>query len=48
MSGAVCPTVVCTDTRAEIPAIAEMIEGTLDRASEGPLASGDDRVEKLV
>jgi DNA sulfur modification protein DndC len=24
-------TVVCTDTRVEIPAIAEMIEGTLDR-----------------
>ncbi len=24
-------TVVCTDTRGEIPAINEMIEGTLDR-----------------
>jgi hypothetical protein len=78
-------TVVCTDTRVEIPAIAEMIEGTLDRmrkcsqqngpnvsdtstpscgssrfgcwtctvverdrASEGLLASGDERMEKLI
>ena len=48
MSGTVSPTVVCTDTRVEIPAIAEMIEGTLDRASEGLLASGDEPVEKHV
>jgi hypothetical protein len=41
-------TVVCTDTRVEIPAIAEMIEGTLDRASERLLASGDERMEKLA
>ena len=76
---------VCTDTRVEIPAIAEMIEGTLDRmrkrsqqngpnvshtstpscgnsrfgcwtctvverdrASEGLLARGDERMEKLI
>ena len=32
--------VVCTDTRVEIPAIAEMIEGTLDRMRRCPLALG--------
>ena len=32
--------VLCTDTRVEIPAIAEMIEGTLDRCRKGSQQNG--------